>query len=342
MINECEGIDIKNNPDDLVPLQSYDFFKYIFVFDHFYESLYLIEIGPENIVSGIQNIMPIIRMQYPKTFPFKTKDDIQISVTDANYMEMVKKARTHSQCGEVFQLVLSSPFKQSFTCDAFQGKRALKSINSLTYLDYTTSKIFGSSSETQLSTEQCLAEIYPKIFTYKPTGQDVLYIQATRDMTHDPKENAEYTMLVDLAHNDLSKSCHQVEVFQCKEIQYFSHVIHLVSRVRGEIKENVTPYQVFVDIFPAGTLSKATKNKALQLIQHFEPQSRLSYDGGLGKINLNEDIHHATVIGSFFVHIKPCFGRLEHELLLTPILTGNNRKYIISRRPCISLLKKHR
>lgn len=303
MTAEFEKLTIKAQPDSASSLWRYDFFRYVLVFDHFYESLHLIECFPESEESGLGRILSIISRQDHQTYVFKTDNVIQSNLTDKEFMDLVEKAKSHCQRGDVFQMVLSRSFKQSYIGDEFQVYRALRSINPspyLFYFDYSSYKIFGSSPETQLTTMNGVAEIHPIAGTYKRTGNDTEDARAAIELVNDPKENAEHTMLVDLARNDLSKNCRDVHVVQYKEIQYFSHVIHLVSRVQGRLREGVKPYQVFQDTFPAGTLSGAPKRKALQLIQKYEPDNRMMYGGGLGIVKLNGDIQHAIIIRSFY------------------------------------------
>lgn len=310
MVNEFEKIPLSNRDDVEFPLLRYDFFRYILVFDHFYESLYLLECKQEETESGLHNILSIISRQDHQTYSFKSQGEVQSTTSEIDFKEKVETAKSHCQRGDVFQLVLSRRFHQTFSGDEFNVYRALRSVNPspyLFYFDYTTFKIFGSSPETQITTEKGIAEVHPIAGTFKRTGDDKMDAASALDLVQDTKENAEHTMLVDLARNDLSKNCMDVRVMKYKEIQYFSHVIHLVSKVQGQIKEGVCPYQVFVDTFPAGTLSGAPKNRALNLINSYEPHSRMIYGGGIGMIKLNGDINHAIVIRSFFSRNKSLY-----------------------------------
>ncbi len=303
MVGEFENITISKRDNESTPLLRYDFFKYILVFDHFYESLYIIECLEEGDASGIEDIMGIISRQDHQTYAFNTEGSVESSMTEDDYQSLVVKAQSHCQRGDVFQLVLSRRFSQTFSGDAFNVYRALRSINPspyLFYFDYTSYMIFGSSPETQITTEMGIAEVHPIAGTFKRSGDNIKDKESAKKLMNDPKENAEHTMLVDLARNDLSKNCKDVQVVSYKEIQYFSHVIHLVSKVQGRIKEGVSPYQIFADTFPAGTLSGAPKNMALRLIDKYEPHNRLTYGGGIGLIKVNGDINHAIVIRSFY------------------------------------------
>lgn len=303
MVQEFEGLKFDpNKPNYGIPALRYDLFRYIIAFDHFFDELYLIENEVDGQGSTLDRILSIISRQDHQTYPFNKTGSENGNMTDAYYLDIVEKAKSHCQRGDVFQMVLSRRFSQSFKGDEFNVYRALRSVNPSPYLfyyDYSGYRIFGSSPEAQMVVHQGKAEIHPIAGTFRRTGdysQDQLLAQQLRD---DPKENAEHIMLVDLARNDLSKNCTEVTVTKYKDVQFFSHVIHLVSKVVGKIKDGITGYQIFADTFPAGTLSGAPKYKALQLIDAYEPTARSFYGGGLGIIKLNGDLNHAIIIRSF-------------------------------------------
>ncbi len=303
MVQEFEGIPFKaDKPSCGVPALRYDFFRYVLVFDHFYEEMYLIENLISGQESGYRKIMNIISRQDHQTYPFQKMGDEQGNMGDADFIALVKKAKTHCQLGDVFQMVLSRRFSQAFTGDEFNVYRSLRSVNPSPYLfyyDYGSYRIFGSSPEAQLVVQSGQAEIHPIAGTFRRTGDFILDQKLAQQLLEDPKENAEHIMLVDLARNDLSKNCQEVQVSHYKNIQFFSHVIHLVSKVVGKIKPGISPYRVFTDTFPAGTLSGAPKYKALALIDAYEPTARNFYGGGIGMIKLNGDLNHAIIIRSF-------------------------------------------
>lgn len=298
-----EDIEFDQNKEvGLTPELRYDLYRFIFVFDHFYNQLYLIENCPEGQESKLDDIKQLVFMQDYQTFNFSMTGSENSSLTDKQYIEMVTKAKHHCQQGDVFQMVLSRRFTQAFKGDEFNAYRALRSVNPspyLFYFDYGSYKIFGSSPEAQIKVNQDKAEIHPIAGTFKRTGnynEDQLIAQALKD---DPKENSEHVMLVDLARNDLSKNCTEVSIESFKEVQFFSHVIHLVSKVVGKLKKGKSAFQVFADTFPAGTLSGAPKYKALQLINEYEPHSRSFYGGAIGLLHFNGNLNHAIVIRSF-------------------------------------------
>jgi anthranilate synthase component 1 len=215
---------------------------------------------------------------------------------------MVRHAKKHCQRGDVFQLVLSRRFSQAFEGDEFEVYRSLRHINPspyLFYFDYGNFKIFGSSPEAQLVIDNKMAEIHPIAGTFKRTGQDDKDLKIAEELAEDPKENAEHVMLVDLARNDLSRHGKNVTVATYKDIQFFSHVIHLVSKVTAELEENTQSFDLVADTFPAGTLSGAPKPMALKLIEKYENVNRSAYGGAIGFMDFKGNYNHAIIIRSF-------------------------------------------
>ena len=222
--------------------------------------------------------------------------------SDDDFKEYVSKAKLHCKRGDVFQLVLSRQFQQEFKGDEFNVYRALRSINPSPYLfffDYGDFKIFGSSPEAQIIVEEGKAEIHPIAGTFKRTGNDAQDKQAALELAKDPKENSEHVMLVDLARNDLSRNGSNVVVEKNREIQFFSHVIHLVSKVTCTMKKAAKTFQVVADTFPAGTLSGAPKHNALKLIDRYEKTKRNFYGGAIGYMDFKGNFNHAIIIRSF-------------------------------------------
>jgi anthranilate synthase component 1 len=235
-------------------------------------------------------------------YPFYLEGNEKSNLTDEDFLALVRLGKHHCQVGDVFQIVFSRQFYQSFKGDEFNVYRVLRSINPspyLFYFDYGSYKIFGSSPEAQIIVKENKAFINPIAGTYKRTGNLVEDAQRAKDLAGDPKENAEHIMLVDLARNDLGRHAVSVEVKKLKEIQYYSHVIHLVSTVEGKLSPDTNPYQIFADTFPAGTLSGAPKYKAIELISKYENQSRGFYGGSIGCLGFNGEINQAIVIRSF-------------------------------------------
>jgi anthranilate synthase component 1 len=217
-------------------------------------------------------------------------------------LKVLASGQHHCQIGDVFQIVLSRRFARKFTGDEFNVYRALRSVNPspyLFYFDFGSYKIFGSSPEAQITIQNRKACIYPIAGTFRRTGNDAEDAELAQNLYDDPKENAEHVMLVDLARNDLSRNGRQVKVDTFKEIQYYSHVIHLVSKVSSLMDENTSTVQMVADTFPAGTLSGAPKHRAMQLIDQYEPTGRGYYGGCIGFMGFNGNFNHAIMIRSF-------------------------------------------
>jgi anthranilate synthase component 1 len=286
-----------------IPELFYQFFAIILVFDHNTNSLNIISHANTELESKNQLVNVLEEMEMPfGEYPFSVVSNEEANLSDGHFKELVTKAKEHCKLGDVFQLVLSRRFKTKFKGDEFNVYRALKNINPspyLFYFDMGDFRLFGSSPEAQLLIKSNEAEIHPIAGTYKRTGNDEQDLQKADDLKNDIKENSEHVMLVDLARNDLSKYCDKVEVRSYKQIQLYSHVIHLVSRVCGKLKKGVDPFKTLLGTFPAGTLSGAPKYKALELINAYEPNAREFYGGCIGFIGLNNDINHAIMIRTF-------------------------------------------
>ena len=284
------------------PDMLYILYKYILVFNHFKNELTLVEMVQDGEDSGLEEILTLIENRNFASYNFQTAGPETSPITGEEYKAMVRQGIKHCLRGDVFQIVLSRRFEQPFKGDDFKVYRALRSINPspyLFYFDFGGFRIFGSSPETHCRIEGRHAYIDPIAGTTKRTGdpeQDALNAQYLHD---DPKENAEHVMLVDLARNDLSRNCHDVRVVFYKEPQYYSHVIHLVSRVSGMLNEGADKIKTFIDTFPAGTLSGAPKVRAMQLISEIEPHNRGAYGGCIGFIGLNGELNQAITIRTF-------------------------------------------
>jgi anthranilate synthase component 1 len=288
---------INDAPDML-----YILYRYILVFDHFNNELTLVELLQENEESRLQEIETIIENRNFASYNFQTVGDETSPITDEEYKAMVRQGVKHCLRGDVFQIVLSRRFEQTFKGDDFKVYRALRSINPspyLFYFDFGGFRIFGSSPETHCKITNGHASIDPIAGTAFRSGNIVLDKQRTENLLTDPKENAEHVMLVDLARNDLSRNAYHVKVDFYKEVQYYSHVIHLVSRVSGEINHESNPVKTYIDTFPAGTLSGAPKVRAMQLITAIEKHNRGAYGGCIGFIGLNGDLNQAITIRTF-------------------------------------------
>jgi anthranilate synthase component 1 len=287
-----------------IPDMHYAFYRFVLVFNHFNNELELIEHLPDGEESRLSEIETLLNRQDIDVFSFSKEGQTRSNLTDDDFKGLVVKGKEHCQRGDVFQVVFSRAFSQNFKGDDFCVYRALRSINPspyLFYFDYGSFKIFGSSPEAQLVVHGNEAEIHPIAGTYRRTGDDTHDKAEAEKLKLDPKENSEHVMLVDLARNDLSRNCHSVNVNNYKEIQYFSHVIHLVSKVTGQLKNAESLLRVYGDTFPAGTLSGAPKHKAINLIKNYENQHRTFYGGAIGYLSLDSQIlNTAIIIRSFF------------------------------------------
>lgn len=286
-----------------IPLMQYHIYRYVIVIDHFKNELYLFEHSIEQPSSdGLQEILYLIKNKSFPEYSFSISEEEKSGFSDDEFIEVVKRLKQHIYRGDVFQIVPSRGFSQSFLGDEFNVYRALRSINPspyLFYFDYGDYRLFGSSPEAQLTIKNNEATIYPIAGTFKRTGNDLLDAELAEKLENDPKESAEHVMLVDLARNDLSRHCEQVEVKAYKEVQYYSHLIHLVSKVAGKLQKGINPFHVVGDTFPAGTLSGAPKHMAMQLIDRFEKHQRGFYSGAIGFMGFNGDFNHAIMIRSF-------------------------------------------
>lgn len=299
-----ENIPVKESHDDLndAPDVLYILYKYILVFNHFKNELTLVEMLCEDEESGLEQLESAIENRNYASYNFSVTGPVTSTITDEQHKANVRKGIAHCLRGDVFQIVLSRRFIQPYSGDDFKVYRALRSINPspyLFYFDFGGYRIFGSSPETHCKIENGNAYIDPIAGTTRRTGDALKDKELTEALLADPKENAEHVMLVDLARNDLSRNCHDVRVLFYKEPQYYSHVIHLVSRVCGELNEGANTMKSFIDTFPAGTLSGAPKVRAMQLISEIEPHNRGAYGGCIGFIGLNGELNQAITIRTF-------------------------------------------
>ena len=297
-----ETIDIASKENSIeIPEIQYAVYQNIIAINHFKNEAYIFSHCYEK-ESNINELHHIITMDRFAVYDFETANDINSNLSDEEFKKHVEIAKTHCQRGDVFQLVLSRKFQQDFKGDDFNVYRALRSINPspyLFYFDYGSFKIFGSSPEAQLVVKNKKAEIHPIAGTFARTGNDMKDSELAQKLVKDEKENSEHVMLVDLARNDLSRHCTDVTVENYREIQFFSHVIHLVSKVIGTVREKTSTIQIVADTFPAGTLSGAPKYKAMELIEKYEKTSRGFYGCAIGFMDFKGNYNHAIMIRTF-------------------------------------------
>ena len=285
----------RNDAPDIL----YILYQVMIVFDHHNNQLKVVSLSGNDEVSEVLKAMNRSNVQ---SYAFHPVGDVKSTLTDEEHKDNIRRGIQHCLRGDVFQIVLSRRFIQRYEGDDFKLYRALRSINPspyLFYFDFGGFRIFGSSPETHCRIEGKKAYIDPIAGTTKRTGDAEADRRGAEYLRNDPKENAEHVMLVDLARNDLSRNCHGVKVDFYKDLQYYSHVIHLVSRVSGELDEGADPIKAFIDTFPAGTLSGAPKVRAMQLISEYEPHNRGAYGGCIGIIGLDGSLNQAITIRTF-------------------------------------------
>lgn len=285
-----------------IPDMKYILYRYIIVVNHFRNQMTVVENIREGENSRMESLLDVIRNNNVAQYGFQPMDDITSPITDEEYMNMVRQGIKHTKRGDVFQIVLSRRFSRGFQGDDFNVYRSLRCVNPspyLFYFDFGNFRIFGSSPETHLRVSGGKAYIDPIAGTFKRTGDDVRDSELARQLLTDEKENAEHIMLVDLARNDLSRGAGRVRIEFLRQIQYYSHVIHMVSRVSAEVSEKTDVLRLFADTFPAGTLSGAPKVRAMQLIDEIESHSRGIYGGCIGYIGFNGELNQAITIRSF-------------------------------------------
>ncbi len=285
--------------DQPIPLVRYRLYQYVIAINHFKDELFLCENVVPGVASEIELVESLIRSRDVPVYPFQKKGEEQSNLSDEAYREMVRKGIASCLRGDVFQIVLSRRFSQPFAGDEFNVYRTLRSVNPspyLFYFDYGDYRLMGSSPEAQLMISEGKAVVHPIAGTFRRTGDAETDRRKAAELLEDVKENAEHVMLVDLARNDLSRLCDEVKVTQYKQIQYYSHVIHLVSEVTGKLRPNANPFDLLARTFPAGTLSGAPKFKAMSLINDFEPDARENYGGAIGFVGFDGSCNHAIMI----------------------------------------------
>jgi anthranilate synthase component I len=299
-----DSIELKslNENSNAIPLMRYRLYQYVIIIDHFKDEILLCENNINAIESRVEDVENILRSKDVPEFPFAIKGEEIKDMSDEKYIAIVQKGVDACKRGDVFQIVLSRSFNQKYIGDEFNVYRSLRSINPgpyLFYFDYGDYKLMGSSPESQVLVNNGKATVHPIAGTFKRTGNDEADKQLAVDLENDVKENAEHIMLVDLARNDLSRVCNNVTVTAFKNINFYSHVIHMVSEVQGNVVEEKNPFKIMASVFPAGTLSGAPKFKAMQLINSIEQNERSFYGGAIGYIGFDKSCNHAIMIRTF-------------------------------------------
>lgn len=302
---EKVGVRAKDETFSDIPDMKYMLYRFVVKVNHYKNTMTIYEHLQPGEVSRIDELVSVIRNNNIAQYPFKAVGEAESPITDAEYCRMVERGIAHVKRGDVFQIVLSRRFEQGFKGDEFNVYRALRSINPspyLFYFDFGSFKVFGSSPETHLRVNGGYAYIDPIAGTFRRTGDEARDRELAEALLADEKENAEHIMLVDLARNDLSRGGGRVEIDFLKQIQYYSHVIHMVSRVKAALPSDADTYRLYAGTFPAGTLSGAPKVRAMQLIDEIEPHSRMTYAGCIGFIGFDGSLNQAITIRSFLSH----------------------------------------
>lgn len=320
--------------DQEIPVMQYHIYRYIIAIDHFKNEITLFKNtfnGDDN--EDLEKLEYIIQNKNFPEYSFKIDGEEQSNLSNEGFMEIVEKMKKHILRGDVFQIVPSRAYNQGFLGDEFNVYRCLRSINPspyLFYFDYGSFKLFGSSPEAQITISHNVANIFPIAGTFKRTGNDEEDAELARKLEQDPKESAEHVMLVDLARNDLSRHCTGVEVKSFKEVQYYSHLIHLVSKVSGNLQPDVSAFKVVADTYPAGTLSGAPKYRAMQLIDEYEGLGRNFYAGAIGYMGFNDEFNHAIMIRTFMsknnqLHYRAGAGIVADSVAVNELNEVNNK-----------------
>lgn len=320
--------------DQEVPMMQYHIYRYIIAIDHFKNEITLFKNtfnGDDN--DDLEKLEYIIQNKNFPEYSFKIDGEEHSNLSNEGFMEIVEKMKKHILRGDVFQIVPSRAYNQGFLGDEFNVYRCLRSINPspyLFYFDYGSFKLFGSSPEAQITIKDNVANIFPIAGTFKRTGNDMEDAELARKLEQDPKESAEHVMLVDLARNDLSRHCSGVEVKSFKEVQYYSHLIHLVSKVSGNLQPDVSAFKVVADTYPAGTLSGAPKYRAMQLIDEYEGLGRNFYAGAIGYMGFNDQFNHAIMIRTFMsknnqLHYRAGAGIVADSVAINELNEVNNK-----------------
>ena len=307
-VQHFENISLQAKPSETdIPCMVYQVFRYVIVFHHQKNELHLFEHtysqDPyQEPTDTLPKIEYLLKNRNTPTYPFQVTAAEQSNFTDEEFLNVIDQGKQHCMRGDVFQIVLSRQFSTAYQGDDFNVYRAMRSLNPspyMFYFDYGNVKLLGCSPESQIVIKDRKATIFPIAGTFRRTGDDATDLALAKKLHDDPKESAEHVMLVDLARNDLSRHCNQVEVASYKQIQYLSHVIHLKSKVVGELSDKKHGLQLVGETFPAGTLSGAPKHRAMQLIDRYEKNSRGFYAGCIGHMDFNGDVDHAIMIRTF-------------------------------------------
>ena len=285
-----------------VPALHYVAPRSLLVFDHLTRGIALVHAGSEQERRSLRHeVVRALRGGLPNGARAGKYSQPTPAYSRADYMSAVKRTQEYIAAGDVYQLVLSARFSGRHDLDPFQAYRALRLINPSPYMYYCAMgdvTVVGSSPEALVKLKGGQAQLRPIAGT-RPRSDDPA-IDAVRELElkADPKENAEHIMLVDLARNDLGRVARagSVHVDPYRAIERYSHVMHIVSGVHGELAPGSDAFDLFAAAFPAGTLVGAPKVRAMQIIDELEPVSRGLYGGTVGYFGARGDMDHAITI----------------------------------------------
>lgn len=240
------------------------------------------------------------------------KRSFRSNLTQAGFENAVHTAKEYIKAGDIIQVVLAQRLETETPTDPFEIYRALRFINPspyMFYLELEDLRVIGSSPETMVRLTGDTIELRPIAGTRRRGATPEEECELEADLLADPKERAEHIMLVDLGRNDVGRVAKigTVEVNELMAIERYSHVIHIVSNVRGKLAADKTPFDLFVSAFPAGTVSGAPKIRAMQIVSELEPQKRGLYAGAIGYFGYNGNLDTCIVIRTILMKGKKVF-----------------------------------
>ncbi len=311
---------LPNTPPDTLHLPEavWGFYDEIYAFDHVKHQVVLIktvfidektdlELAYSDAVDALDNMEIAATNGSVEKRSFKIyPDSLTSNMQKAYFEEVVEKSKNYIYEGDIFQVVLSQRFEADMEGDAFMLYRALRMVNPspyLFFLDFEDFQLVGSSPEVLVSVQDRRAKVLPIAGT-RPRGKSHAEdIALEEDLLADPKELAEHVMLVDLGRNDLSRVCKAgtVKLVRDHVIERYSHVMHIVSEVQGDLDESNTSVDALMQCFPAGTVSGAPKIRAMEIIDEFEPTKRGIYAGAVGYFDFSGNMDTCIAIRTMVV-----------------------------------------
>ena len=316
MVRYFEHLPIAKNKKGILapPDSSYISPTSLLIFDHKRNKMALVHSGNEDERVQLRTkILAMLNIDIEPNLGKTIYSEPEANIDKKTFYEAVDKAKHHIYEGDIFQIVLSIAFSGSYDLDPFDVYRAMRLINPSPYMFYCESdgfKIAGSSPEALVRLNSDKASLRPIAGT-RPRGSNTEEDKSHKEsLLADEKEIAEHIMLVDLARNDLGRVAKHgsIEVSPYQSIEYYSHVMHIVSGVQGKLDEKYDAFDLFAAAFPAGTLVGAPKVRAMELIDHIEPNLRGVYGGTVGYFAKNGDMDQAIAIRTIvFSDEKYCF-----------------------------------